>query len=266
MTSATCYQIRAGAVTRLSIPAAGLRLPVSRREEYRAPTAFAGGEHPDWAGNTLGHVAEIATRLTPWANWFCAPVIPTGDDRLVPGTAYVVQGSAWVLSSQHTHWAVFLALHEAAHLVEEHLTPSERDALYVGIVATPTFGPGDYNEYYASPIEIRANAFASWAMAYWLRGRLPEYHRGQPADEAIWTAIYRGDIGLRVARRNLIPADRMPAALRLRLAERGDGQKLLDALRPLVMATWSGMKAAAEWVADAFRPDVKAPVRVRATS
>ena len=63
--------------------------------------------------------------------------------------------------------------------------------------------------------------------------------------------VFRGDLGLRVARRKLIPADRMPGALRHRMAERGDGEKLWDGSRQVGLATWNGLAAAYEWVADA---------------
>ena len=74
-----------------------------------------------------------------------------------------------------------------------------------------------------------------------------------PADEQVWTMIYRGDLGLRVACRGRVPADLMPEAPRRRMAERGDGAKVSDAVRPMLAATWIGLRAAADWVVDAFR-------------
>jgi hypothetical protein len=252
----TCYQIKAGRIRTTDIPVDGLRLPISRRLDFRAPLAFAGVEDSAWESHTLTQVAEIATRLTPWTTWFCAPSIPGGADWIdTKGTAYVRQSSAWVLSSLSTIEAVRFALHEAMHLAEDWLTADELQVINDGMVSTLDLAAGDYNSYYASAIEVRANAFMHWAMTYWLRGKLPEYRRGMPADERVWTMIMRGDLGLRVARRGLIPADRMSEALRLRMAERGDGQRIVDAIRPVVTATVKGLKAAGEWILDAFRPD-----------
>jgi len=39
------------------------------------------------------------------------------------------------------------------------------------------------------------------------------------------------------------------------MAERGDGEKFSDGARQVGLATWNGLAAADEWVADAFRPD-----------
>ncbi len=47
------------------------------------------------------------------------------------------------------------------------------------------------------------------------------------------------------------------------MAERGDGERIVDAVRPWAAATWHGMNAAGDWVLDAFYPDV-VPVKVRA--
>jgi hypothetical protein len=76
------------------------------------------------------------------------------------------------------------------------------------------------------------------------------------ADERVWTMIYRGDIGLRAARRGLVPEDRMPEVLRQRMAERTDSQWVFDAGRRVVVGAGGFVAAAWEWVADAFRADV----------
>jgi len=142
-TSNTCYQIRAGRTRTTAIPAAGLPLPVSRQPEYRAPIPFAGDEHPDWISHTLPQPTEIATRLTPWATWFCAPSIPTPEDWVTyGGMAYKKQTAVWLLSCQSTLVAVQLAFHEAMHLAEDFLTLSEMQTLNAGLVSTLDLSPG----------------------------------------------------------------------------------------------------------------------------
>lgn len=94
----------------------------------------------------------------------------------------------------------------------------------------------DYNEYWCRPIEVRARAFAAWGYSHWLLGRTPEYRFRMPPHERLWTMIYRGDLGLRLARRRLIPTDRIPEVLRQRMAERGDCQMVFDAVRRVCMA------------------------------
>jgi hypothetical protein len=269
MSTATPHRIRAGEVFKSIIPAAGLRLKVSHLEDYRYQSVALGGtEHAEWSAYTLEQVTEIAERLTAWATWYAAPGFEKqlGQEWIhACGRAYPIQGAAWLLTDQTPTRAIHYAFHEALHVAENWLSLAEMQTLNAGIVAGPDLPEVDWNTYYKTAIEIRAEAFANWAYSYWLRGRMPQYHRGMAADERIWTMIYRGDLGLRIARRGLIPADRMPEALRRRLAERGDGQKLIDAVRPVAAATWRGLAAAVDWVIDAFRPDVAPMVKGRAT-
>jgi hypothetical protein len=72
MMSSTCYQIRAGRITATEIPAAGLPLLTTQEVLGVHMLAIAGGEDADWEPYTLSQVAEIATRLTPWATWHCS--------------------------------------------------------------------------------------------------------------------------------------------------------------------------------------------------
>jgi hypothetical protein len=53
----------------------------------------------------------------------------------------------------------------------------------------------------------------------------------------------------------------MPEALRQRLAERGDIQKLFDAARHMAVTAWRGLAAAVDWIADAIQP--AAPVAAK---
>ena len=70
-----------------------------------------------------------------------------------------------------------------------------------------------------------------------------------PAHERLWTLIYTGGLGVRVARH--IPASRMPDVLRQRVNE-------ITATQKVVGATINGLRAVWNWVADAFRPDATA--------
>ncbi len=72
---------------------------------------------------------------------------------------------------------------------------------------------------------------------------MPEYRRDMPADECAWTMVICGDLGLGIARRSQTLAGRMPEDLCRRMAERGDGEMLIDAVRPWVRAAVSTARA-----------------------
>jgi len=92
---------------------------------------------------------------------------------------------------------------------------------------------------------------------------MPEYRRGMPADERVWTMVYRGDLAVRVERRGLIPAARMPAHLRHALAQRDVAQLGHDYTRRGVTAAWNLLRSAVDW----FRsPETAAPVMAAASS
>lgn len=262
--SNSCYRIRGGVVTVTEIPVDGCKIPIYRDEIKNVqPVALPGREHDDWTFYTIGQVAAIATTMTPWATWWCTPNKTgrkVGDVGEHIGIAHIRQSSVWLTTNMEPCVAVTTALHETFHIAEDYLTLQEMQTLNRGIISAPCLPDSERNRYLTSGSEVRANAFESWAYSHWLRGRMPEYRRGMPADERIWTLIFRGDLGLRVARRGLIRRDRMPAALAARLAERSTLQLAYDYVRHAAIAAWKGLGAAARWVADAFVPQTPAQV------
>lgn len=216
------YKIQAGRVSTRTIPAEGVTLPVFRREDFRQPVAVSGLQPGEWDAWTLARVTDIANRMTPWAAWWCSPgkqgVSATGGKTY--GIAHIRQSAVWLSTAESATTAIQTALHEAMHVAEDWLTLAEMQSPAAGTPDAIALPDGVWNDYYCKPIEVRANAFASWPYSYFLRGRMPEYRRGMPADERVWTMIYRGDLAVRVARRGLIPADRLPDAPRVRLGER----------------------------------------------
>jgi hypothetical protein len=251
------YEIVGGNVSTQEIPKAGVELKVSRRMNFRQPIALDGIEDAEWSSYTLGVVAAIASQMSPWAKWYCSPRRndDTGKTGTSSGWAHIVQGVGWLSSETAAAKAVSYALHEVMHLAEDFLTAAEMAALNAGILGVPDLPAGDWNAYYTAAIEVRANSYEAWAYSYWLRGRTPQYYRGMPADERIWTMIYRGDLGLRVARRGLIPADYMNPALRQRLDKRTDSQMVFDAVRRAAVGTWKLAKATWTCGVDAWRTD-----------
>jgi hypothetical protein len=221
--------------------------------------AFAGIEEPNWSSFTLGCVADIASVMTPWATWFCSGDATDGDDitQITDGIAYNSRNVIWLRTSKHPNFAIDSALHEAYHSAEKWLTADEIKVLRIASERGPVMARQDaYNDYWCRRSEVRARAFAAWGYAHWLMGTTPSYRWRMPAHERLWTMIYTGDLGLRVARKGYIHASRMPEVLRQRVADLGDGARMMDAGRKVVGATAKGLRAAIEWVVDAFRPDV----------
>jgi hypothetical protein len=249
----SCYRIRAGRVTEMDIPAAGLPIFASKESLSAVRlVALAGVEHPDWSSYTLGCVAEIATRLAPWSTWYCSADATDGDDisAVDDGLTYNSRNVIWLRTSKHPDTVIPAALHEAYHLCEKWLTASEISALRTASERGPVMDRMDaFNTYWCSGKEVRARAFAAWSYSHWLMGTVPTYRRGDAKYIKLWTLIYTGGLGVRMARH--IPASRLPDVLRQRLAQVTVGQKVMNATR-------SGLRAAGEWILDAFRPDAPA--------
>ena len=263
-TSNMCYRIQAGKIQVTEIPVDGCKLPIYRNEvQHVQPIALPGREHDEWRLFTLGQIVAIAEMMTPWATWWCTP---SKSDRKVGdfgehiGVANVRQSSVWLTTTMEPCVAVTTAFHEAFHLAEDYLTLEEMQTLNRGIVSAPCLPDSDRNRYLTSSTEVRANAFEGWAYSQWLRGRMPAYYRGMPADERVWTLIYRGDLGVRVARRGLIKRDRMPVALAARLAERSMAQQAYDYGRRGSIAAWVNLKAARAWLFDPIPVPTAPPV------
>jgi hypothetical protein len=155
------YEMKGGNVAIREIPKAGISLKISRRADVRRPLALPGAEDGEWPTYTLDQVTAIATQMTPWARWYASP--RRDDDTNANGTstgkAHIVQGTGWLSTESQATSAVSYALHEVMHLAEDFLTADERQAIDDGIVGVPDLPKGDWNRYYTSAIEIRANAF-----------------------------------------------------------------------------------------------------------
>jgi hypothetical protein len=214
--------------------------------------ALPGTEHADFECYTLHVIADIATRLAPWATWYCSPDAIDGAD-IGPETYGMCFGTCdvvWLRTSRHPNEAIEAAFHEAYHSCERWMTGDEINALRIASERGPWIERRSaYNEYWCQGHEVRARAFASWANSAWLMGVEPKYRWRMPRHERLWTAIYRGDMAMRAARAGRIRRELMPTSLRQRMAERTDSQVAFDAARRFAKAAW-------EWVADAFRPDM----------
>ena len=262
----TCYTIRAGEVGRQDIPEEGVL--VFERSHFHF-SALPGDEHEDWESYTLACVAEIATVLTPWATWYCSPAYDEPENAVVKAGGFAVLDSdvIWLTTSGHAKWSVQTAFHEAYHSAETWLTGCEIQA----VRKAACNGPGmprqtPFNDYWTSGIEVRANAFAGWALSHWLLNRQPEYRWNMPDHERIWTAVYRGDIGLRAARRNRIRREMIPDVLWSRLNARSEWEALFDSGRNSVVAAGKGIAAACRWGYQQFSPASPAPAAAKANT
>jgi hypothetical protein len=239
--SSHCHQIRAGQLTATEIPAAGLLVLTSKSSSKVRLIARPGVEDADWASFTLPAIAQIAQVLTPWATWYCSPDATDGTDieKTTHGMAYWTRDAIWIRSSRHPDDAIPSALHEAFHSAEHWLTGDEIEVLRAASAGGPDMPRiTDYNIYWCRGDEVRARAFAAFAYAHWLMGTVPDYRWRMPKHERLWTMIVRGDLGLRVAARGHIPANRMPEILRQRLAQRSDTRKVIDAVRNGLVGAW----------------------------
>ena len=125
--SSPCYKIRAGHVTALDIPAAGLPVFSSRESSNVRLVALPGAEHEDWSSYTLDCVASIAQTMTPWATWYCSPDAKDGNDikPSTNGMAYWTRDAVWMRTSRHPDGAIEAAFHEAFHCCEYWTTGEE---------------------------------------------------------------------------------------------------------------------------------------------
>lgn len=246
------YQIRAGQVRRISIPARGLTIPtpgaISEADRVRA---LPGTEPEHWQGHTLAVVRRIATRLTPWATWWLAPA--TGRDEHA-GEAHCYRDMVVLKLDMTRRYAVSTAFHEAWHIAEQYLDASEIEAVNLSLSS----GHDWRDDYYGSAVERRANAFADWAMLALETGR-PLMDRRRPETVA-FHLVYSGGLGLRMARRGLIPKRLMTLKLAAAAA-------VPERRAPAELAAAAGVAAAVVggvWAATPFLP-VIAPWAVLAT-
>lgn len=170
----------------------GLRWP--RVERFRddcpeapsVPLILAGGPENlemDW---TINIVADIATRLTPWAGWVIAPGVQLAVDENeieFAGRAFRDEDLAIIISSYRPHHTIAIAFHEAWHLVEWHLSAATLSELDRFLLA----GPEWPNAYYCEPCERRARSFQAFAMSAF---------EGIPVsapDHPIFADVYNGE-------------------------------------------------------------------------
>jgi hypothetical protein len=239
-TPATLYIISGGRVSERQIPPEGLPIHQRRLDVYAKSTAKAdpkANEQEHWRSFTLDRISGLTAAITPWATWYCCPLIVDSDDKAW-GKAHPKAARAAIKTTIHPTDAISTTLHEAWHLAEDHLTLAEMSAVKAGIENAPELPDSAFNRYYIASIEVRANSFECWAYSYILRGRTPAYYRGMPADERVWTMVLRGDLGRRVARRGLIPVDRQPDHIKAFLAQRSTTQKLMDVTARMMSAAF----------------------------
>ena len=250
MPTDTCFKIQAGRIERLHIPADGLELVVSPSPSVlHQPLAQPGKADEHFEAWSLTHVAEIVTRMTPWATWYVAPAfghVGGYFKEQFGGLALVLSGVGLIRSCWDPAWTVRTAMHEAWHLAEDYLSAAEFESVDMAARSGPQWPDApSFRDYYSKPVERRARMYEAWAMSAWEAGGTPAVDKRAP-HTLVFGRVYSGEIGFRVARRGLIPAPRMPEHLRQRLAERSATQKTFDAIRRSASAAW-------DWVADAWR-------------
>lgn len=245
------YRIQAGRVDWLEIPSEGLSLGLLEELGPRAPRMLQGRAEWTFETNVLEQVADIATRLTPWAVWWCGPLFfgcqKIGDEWA--GYAWGQHHTACILTCYAANHAVSTAYHEAFHLADYWLSRDERMAMDEAVMRGLLW-PTDYLR---RPFERRARLFEHWAMkqheapAGARAGRLgaaldAALRALRSKEERVMEMVLSGELGRRVASRGLIPADRMPDTLALELESCPAVGRMRDTTRA-ALARWHQHRA-----------------------
>ncbi|CAH2606163.1 conserved protein of unknown function (plasmid) [Rhodovastum atsumiense] len=205
MRSSTAWHIVAGRVEEVTIPAEGFEIDLGLAcNGYRL---LPGNEDDNWRDFTLGKVAEIATRLTPWAEWWCSPNLPLHEEiGEVGGVAYGQPQVGLVRSCWRPEFSISTAFHEAWHLAEPWLTYEEAMA----VQAATKRGPEWPTDYLRRECERSARAFQNWAMSTLETGG-GRPGRGAPMHYKAFWSVYSGEVGQRaLAKRGVVRPERRP--------------------------------------------------------
>lgn len=158
--------------------------------QVMAPVCLIPGRHdPDFETFSLPIVAEVASRLTPWAVWYWSHSSFAGAPW--GGSAWGLADTAVCHSRYHPEYTVRLAYHEAWHLAEAQMRDDILDELDERLSTGPAW-PGDY---YPRAKERRARAFEFFCMVFTEGCRQVVVGPGVPFEIELFWSVYSGDFG-----------------------------------------------------------------------
>ena len=160
-----------------------------------------------------------AERMAPWVRWYAAPSFTDSAGQVVTWGGRAHGRSAVILmQTRHsTHWSLDTIYHEIWHVLQNHLTESEREAVCAAVDGGPRFLDDRYR---ASTSEREARAFAAWCVARLESPGAPvtgwrawARRAGLKPHEKTWEAAWTGLLANRAMARGWVP-QRLSAAAR----------------------------------------------------
>jgi hypothetical protein len=193
----TAWRISGGSVEVLTLPPHSewyyvpegiTSMAIDTRE--LAPVCLIPGPHEaNYEHFSLPIVIDIATRITPWAVWYCAPAF--FDSHAYGAAAWGASEVAICKTNLAPAHAAEAAFHEAWHIAEALI----RDDLLRSLDARLATGPDWPGETYPRRVERRARAFEAFSRMMVEGCRMTVRGPAVPIEIQVFWLVLSGNLG-----------------------------------------------------------------------